>query len=87
MKIQVTITRTDTGANTHVKSDTEDAHKDVASWSDALAEAEDLGLINAAEAIGAKALPPGFPFHTSADAGIENLMQHGFVRGKGSPPR
>jgi hypothetical protein len=87
MKIQVTITRTDTGANTQVKSDTEDAHKDVASWDDALAEAQDLGLINAAESIGAKVLPPGFPFHTSADVDIESLMQHGFVRGKGSPPR
>jgi hypothetical protein len=87
MKLQVTITRTDTGANTHVMSDTEDAHKDVASWNDALAEAENLGLINAAEAIGAKALPPGFPFHTSTDSGIESLMRQGFVRGKGSSPR
>ena len=87
MKTQVTITRTDTGANTRVKSDNEDAHKDFASWSDAVAEAQDLGLINAAEFIGANALPPGFPFHTFTDAGIENLLQHGFVRGKGSPPR
>jgi hypothetical protein len=80
MQIQVTMARTDTVANTHVKSDTEDAHKDVASWNDALAEAEDLGLINAAEAIGANALPPDFPFHTSTDAGVGNLMQHGFAR-------
>ena len=87
MKVQVTITRTDTGANTYVKSDTEDAHKDVASWNEALTEAEELGLINAPESIGAKALPPGFPFHTSADAGLEGLMNHGFVQGKGSPPR
>jgi hypothetical protein len=87
MKTQVIITRTDTGANTQVKSQTEDVHKDVASWSDAVGEAEELGLINGAESIGAKALPPGFPFHTFTDAGIENLMQHGFVRGKGAPPR
>lgn len=87
MKTQVTITRTDTGASTHVKSDTEAAHKDVASWNEALAEAEELGLINAAESIGAKALPRGFPFNTSTDTGLENLMQHGFVRGKGNPPR
>jgi hypothetical protein len=87
MKFQVTITRTDTGANTHVKSDTEDAHKDVASWNEALAEAEELGLINAAESVGAKVLPPGFPFHGSTDADLESLFKHGFVRGKGSPPR
>jgi hypothetical protein len=87
MKTQVIITRTDTGANTQVKSDTEDAHKDVASWNDAVAEAGALGLINSAESIGAKALPPGFPFHTFTNAEIENLIQHGFVRGKGSPPR
>ena len=87
MKVQVTITRTDTGANTYVKSDTEEAHKDVASWNEALAEAEHHGLINAAESIGAKALPPGFPFNTSTDVGLENLIKHGFVRGKGSPPR
>jgi hypothetical protein len=87
MKLQVTITRTDAGANTHVMSETEDAHKDVACWSDALTEAQEFGLINGAEAIGAKALPPGFPLHTSADTGIENLIQHGFVRGKGNSPR
>lgn len=87
MKVQVTITRTASGANTHVKSDTEEAHRDVASWKEALAEAEELGLINAAESIEAKALPPGFPFHSSTDAGLENLIKHGFVRSKGSPPR
>ena len=87
MKAQVTITRTDTGANTQVKSDSGDAHKDVASWNDAVAEAEALGLISSAESIGAKALPPGFPFHTFTDAGIEGLLQHGFERGKGAPPR
>ncbi len=87
MKAQVTITRTDTGANTHVKSETEEAHKDVASWDEALAEAEELGLINAAESIGAKVMPPGFPFHTFTDASLENLPKHGFVPGKGSPPR
>lgn len=87
MKVHVTITRTDTGANTRVKSDTEAAHKDVASWDEAVAEAEELGLINAAESIEAKALPPGFPFHTSTDTNFENLLKHGFVLGKGSPPR
>lgn len=87
MKLQVTITHTDMGATTQVKSDTDDAHKDVASLDDALAEAQELGLINAAESIGAKVLPTAFPFHTSADADIESLMRHGFVRGKGSPPR
>lgn len=87
MEVYVTITRTDTGADTRVKSGTEAAHKDVASWNQAVAEAEELGLINAAESIEAKAMPPGFPFHTSTDADFENLLKHGFVPGKGSPPR
>jgi hypothetical protein len=87
MKFQVTITRTDTGANTHVKSDTAEASKDVASWNDALTEAERLGLINAAESIAAKALPPGLPLHTSADADLDSLVRHGFVLGHPSPPQ
>ena len=87
MNFQVTITRTDTGANTRVKSETGEASKDVASWSDALAEAEHLGLINAAESIAGKALPPGFPLHTSADTNLKNLVRHGFVPGKASPPQ
>jgi hypothetical protein len=87
MHFQVTITRTDTGANTHVKSDTTKASKDFVSWSEALAEAEHLGLINVAESIAAKALPPGFPLHVSADTGLANLISHGFVLGKSRPAR
>jgi hypothetical protein len=87
MSCQVTITRTDTGANTRVKSDTGEANKDVASWSEALAEAERLGLINAVESLAAKALPPGFPLHVSADASVADLVRHGFALGKGAPPR
>jgi hypothetical protein len=87
MSCQVTITRTDTGANTRVKSDTGEANKDVASWSEALAEAERLGLINAAESLAAKALPPGFPLHASADASVADLVRHGFALGKGAPSR
>jgi|HubBroStandDraft_1064217.scaffolds.fasta_scaffold139669_2 hypothetical protein len=87
MKTQVIITRTDTGANTQVKSDTDDAHKDVTSWSDAVDEAKALQLISSAEAIGAKVLPPGFPFHGFTEAKVEDIVQHGFERGKGAPPR
>ena len=46
MELQVTITRTDDGANTHVKSRNGEASKDYASWSDALDEASSIGLIN-----------------------------------------
>jgi hypothetical protein len=87
MNFQVTITRTDTGANTHIKSDTAEASKDVVSWSEALAEAKHFGLINLPESIAAKALPPGFPLHTSADTGLANLISHGFVLGKSRPAR
>lgn len=87
MNVQVTITRTETGANTHVKSEKEEASKDVASWNEALDEAERLGLINAAEAVTAKVLPPGFPLHASADNDIGHLVRHGFMLGKGHPPQ
>jgi hypothetical protein len=87
MSFQVTITRTDMGANTHVKSENREASKNVASWSDALTEAEQLGLINAAESLGAKALPSGLPLHTTADTELGNLVSHGFVLGKASPPQ
>lgn len=86
MNVQVTITRTDTGANTHVRSDTAEASKDIASWSDAITEAERLGLINAAEVIAAKALPPGFPLHASANTNLDTLIKNGFVPGTHNPP-
>jgi hypothetical protein len=44
-------------------------------------------LINAAESIAAKALPPGFPLHTSSHTDLKNLIGHGFVPDKVSSPR
>jgi hypothetical protein len=86
MKLQVTITRTDSGANTHVKSHNGEANRDYASWSEALNEASSLGLINSVEAVAAHAMPPGLPFHTDAEAEPKNLKRHGFKIGKASPP-
>lgn len=87
MDLQVTITRTDSGANTNVKSRNGEANKDYPSWSDALKEASEIGLINAVEAAAAHAMPPGLPFHTGADVAPENLEGHGFRIGKASPPQ
>jgi hypothetical protein len=86
MKVQVTLTRTDTGANAKVKSDSAEANKDYPSWESALEEAEQLGLINAAEALAAKLLPPGFPFHANGKIDPAILTPQGFIPGKASPP-
>ena len=80
-------TRTDSGANTNVKSRHGEASKDYPSWSDALKDASEIGLINSVEAAAAHAMPPGLPFHTGADVPPENLERHGFRIGKSSPPQ
>ena len=87
MKVQVTITRTDTGANTKIKSDSGEASKDYRSWEEAFTEANDIGLVNIAESTAAKLLPPGFPFHTNAEIEPSTLTAQGFVPGKASPPQ
>jgi hypothetical protein len=87
MKIQVTITRTDDGANTKVRSHNGEASKNYASWDAALKDAEAIGLISSVEAIAAKALPPGFPLHTSADVEPANLEGKNFTIGKTPPPQ
>jgi hypothetical protein len=87
MQVQVTITRTTDGANTKVESPDGEASKDYASWSEALKEAESIGLLNSVEAIAAKALPPGIPLHTNADVAVANLSARDFTMGKTSPPR
>jgi hypothetical protein len=87
MKVQVRITRTDTGANTRVKSDTNEVSKDYDSWDDALAEANQIELVSAVEAVAAKLLPPGMPFHTTAEVDASVFSMAGFVSGKQSPPQ
>ena len=87
MKAQVTLTRTDTGANAKIKSDTAEASKDYPSWESALEDAEQLGLINAAEALAAKLLPPGFPLHANGEIDPTMLTAQGFISGKTSPPQ
>ncbi len=87
MKIQVRITRTDAGANTRVKSDTNEASKDYGSWDEALAEANEIGLIHAVEAAAAKILPPGMPFHTTTETDATVFSMAGFVSGKQQPPQ
>ena len=87
MKVQVRITRTNTGANTRVKSDTNEVSKDYGSWDDALAEADQIALINSVEAAAAKILPPGMPFHTTTETDASVFSVAGFVSGKQSPPQ
>jgi hypothetical protein len=87
MKIQVIVTRTDTGATTKLVTNSGEASKNYASWNDALKEAEDLKLINTVEATAAKALPPGFPLHTTTEMDAGNLPNAGFTPGKTSPPQ
>ena len=86
MKLQVTITRTDAGANTNIRSRNGEANKDYPSWSDALKDAAAIGLINSVQATAARAMPPGLPFHTDADVEFEELKTHSFIIGKASPP-
>lgn len=87
MELQVTITRTDSGANINVKSRNGEANKHYASWSDALKDASDIGLINSVETVAAHAMPPGLPFHTNAGVVPKNLEGHGFTIGRASPPQ
>jgi hypothetical protein len=75
MKIQVVVTRTDAGATTKLMSNGGESSKNYASWNDALKEAEDLKLINTVEATAAKALPPGFPLHTTTEMDAGNFAQ------------
>jgi hypothetical protein len=82
MKFQVTLTRTDAGANTKIKSETGESSKDYSSWEDALTEAEHIGLINMMESTAAKLLPPGFPLHTNVELDPSTLSTQGFVAGK-----
>jgi hypothetical protein len=87
MKIQVVVTRTDSGATTKLMTNDGQSSKNYASWNDALKEAEDLKLINPVEATAAKALPPGLPLHTTTDMDAGNLANAGFTSGKTSPPQ
>jgi hypothetical protein len=87
MKVQVVVTRTDTGATTKIMSEGAESRKDYPSWNDALSDAEHLGLINTVEATTAKALPPGFPLHTATEIEAGNFANHGFTGGKTSPPQ
>jgi hypothetical protein len=87
MKIQVVVTRTDAGATTKLMSDSGESNKTYASWNDPLKEAEDLKLINTVEATAAKALPPGFPLHTTTEMDAGNFANAGFTPGKTTPPQ
>jgi hypothetical protein len=87
MKIKVVITRTDTGATTKLMSNGGESSKNYASWDDALKEAEQLKLINTVEATAAKALPPGFPLHTTTEMDAGNFASVGFTLGKTAAPQ
>jgi len=87
MKLQVTISRTDHGANIRVKSHNGEASKDYSSWKEALNEAASIGLISSAEGTAARALPHGLPFHTGSDMELQAMGGHGFTIGKTSPLR
>jgi hypothetical protein len=85
MKIQVVVTRTDTGATTKLITNSGESSKSYGSWDDALKEAEDLKLINTVEATAAKVLPAGFPLHTTTEMDAGSLSSAGFTPGKKSP--
>ena len=88
MKIQVVVTRTDSGATTKLMTENGESSKSYASWKDALKEAEDLKLISMVEATAAKALPPGLPLHTTTEVEAGNWPANaGFTPGKTSPPQ
>jgi hypothetical protein len=87
MKIQVVVTRTDAGVTTKLMSKDRESSKTYASWNDALKEAEDLKLINTVEATAAKALPAGFPLHTTTEMDAENFANAGFTTGKTPSPQ
>jgi hypothetical protein len=61
MKVQVTLTRTDTGANTNIRSDSGESSKDYSSWEDALNEAEHIGFIQYSRVNGCKGSSAGIP--------------------------
>jgi hypothetical protein len=86
MNVQVTVTRTDQGATTQVKLAGSEMRKDYASWDDALADAQQLKLVNVVEATAAKIMPPGMPFHTSTDVDNVNFAAAGFTSEKLPPP-
>lgn len=86
MKVQVTITRMDEGVRTQIRADSGESNKNYSSWDDALIEAEHIGLINVVESAAAKFLPPGLPFHTTAEVDQSTLSTKGFLRGTTSPP-
>jgi hypothetical protein len=87
MKVQVTLTRTDTGATTKIRSDSGELSKEYSSWDDALIDAEHIGLISKLESTAAKALPPGFPLHTNPELELSMLSNQSFVPGKTPPAR
>ena len=80
MEQKVTITRTDAGATTAVMSSGYEWSKSYPSWDQALNEAVDLQLLNKVEFAAAKMMPPGFPFHCSANIDIAALTSRGFNR-------
>jgi hypothetical protein len=87
MNIQVVMTRTDAGATTKLMSKGRESSKNYGSWGDALKEAEQLKLINTVEATAAKALPSGFPLHTTTEMDAGNFANAGFAPGKTPPPQ
>jgi len=87
MKVQVTLTRTDTGANTKVKSESGEMSKNYSSWEEALSDAVHIGLINTVEAVAAKVLPSGFPLHTNAELDTSRMSSQGFLSGRTYPPQ
>ena len=78
MKQKVTITRTDAGATTAIMSSAYEWSKSYPSWDQALDEAVDLQLLNKVESAAAKMMPPGFPFHCSANIDIAARTGRGF---------
>jgi hypothetical protein len=87
MNIEVTVTRTDSGARTQLRSENGEVNKDYSSWQDALREAEEMGLIGSAGEITANVMPPGLPLHTKAEADPSVFSAKGFVPGKTTPPQ
>ena len=86
MRVEVIVTRTDAGATTQLRIDKKEVRKDYASWDDALADAQQLELLNVVEATAAKILPPGMPLHASAEVEVVDLTSHGFTSEKLPPP-
>jgi hypothetical protein len=78
MEQKVTITRTDTGATTAVMSSGYQWSKSYTSWDQAIEEAVHLHLLNKVESAAAKVMPPGFPFHCSANIEVAALTARGF---------